>query len=420
MKRLIILGGNPETSYLVDTLKKNGLHIILIDPNPNSPAKKNANESYDLDCLNYSELKKLTKKISPDGILVGVADILVENYFKLCKDLNYPTYATEKALMSFKDKFSFIKICQKFGINVTPFDMVKKNDDLKNNNFNFPVFVKPIDNGGGLGMTVAKSFEELNKSIINAFKFTRSEHVLVEKLMSCDDLFCHYTFVNGEYFVTAIGDRYTTKKSQSGSKVCIGALYPSKHSEEFLEKVHPKLLDLFSYLELKNGIMNIQFFYENGEFYAYDPGFRLQGEGIHIHLNAEHGIDHRLMLSEFALNGEVSEKYKSLREKFVSSKKFCLTHWVLLKSGKIIDIKGISKIKKLDSFVDIVQRFFVEDEIGIESMGTEKQVFARIYLQNGDFHKLINDSAYIKKTLQVNAVNESLIYDQLDIEKMKL
>ena len=97
-----------------------------------------------------------------------------------------------------------------------------------------------------------------------------------------------------------------------------------------------------------------------------------------------------------------------------------MTHWVLLKSGKISDIKGISEIKKLGSFADIVQRLYVEDEIGIESMGTEKQVFARIYLQNDDFQNLIKDSAYIKKILQVNAVNESLIYDQLDIEEMKL
>ena len=48
-KKLIILGGNPETGVLVDIANSMGIHTIVVDPNPNAPAKKNASESYDID-----------------------------------------------------------------------------------------------------------------------------------------------------------------------------------------------------------------------------------------------------------------------------------------------------------------------------------------------------------------------------------
>ena len=37
---------------------------------------------------------------------------------------------------------------------------------------------------------------------------------------------------------------------------------------------------MINYLDIKNGILSIQCFVKNNELYPYDPGFRLQGEGI--------------------------------------------------------------------------------------------------------------------------------------------
>ncbi len=39
MKKLMILGGNPETAILVDTAISMGIYTIVVDPNPDAPAK---------------------------------------------------------------------------------------------------------------------------------------------------------------------------------------------------------------------------------------------------------------------------------------------------------------------------------------------------------------------------------------------
>ena len=80
-KKLLILGGNPETGILVDTANNLGIYTIVIDPNPESPAKQFAKKYYNIDGFDIPNLSKVAKDEKVDGILVGVADILVKPYF---------------------------------------------------------------------------------------------------------------------------------------------------------------------------------------------------------------------------------------------------------------------------------------------------------------------------------------------------
>ena len=64
MKKLIILGGNPETAVLVDIAESMGIHTIVIDPVPDTPAKKRASETYEIDGFDV------------DGIVAKLMDIL--------------------------------------------------------------------------------------------------------------------------------------------------------------------------------------------------------------------------------------------------------------------------------------------------------------------------------------------------------
>ena len=125
--------------------------------------------------------------------------------------------------------------------------------------------------------------------------------------MECDDMAVYYTFRNGTPYLSATYDRITTKIQGDFSPVGIGAIYPSKNTDLFVEKIHPKLSDFFKKLNIQNGILNLQFFVENNTFYAYDPGFRLQGEAPHIHLAHINGFDHRKMLINFAFTGVLGE-----------------------------------------------------------------------------------------------------------------
>ena len=109
-KRLLILGGNPETGALVRHANNMGIHTIVIDPNPNAIAKQFAKESYDIEVMDVEKLYEKVITLNLDGVLVGVADILVASYFHLCSKLKFPCYATEKAIQVFTSKNDFRNI----------------------------------------------------------------------------------------------------------------------------------------------------------------------------------------------------------------------------------------------------------------------------------------------------------------------
>jgi hypothetical protein len=137
---------------------------------------------------------------------------------------------------------------------------------------------------------------------------------------------------------------------------------------------------MFKGIGIKNGILAVQFFVEGDDFYAYDPGFRLQGEAMHIYINEINGFDHRLMLINFALTGSMGVDDIDKRNDFLFHGKQACTLWVLLKSGRIQDINGLDELQDDPSVVFIMQRFSIGDIVLEEMIGNERQVLARIYI----------------------------------------
>ncbi|MBO0330192.1 ATP-grasp domain-containing protein [[Muricauda] lutisoli] len=417
-KKLIILGGNPETGVLVDIAVSMGIHTIVVDPNPDAPAKKNATESFDIDGFDVDAIVNLAKKEEVDGILVGVADILVKPYREICNKLGFPCYATEKAVEAFCSKDGYKKYCAEHGVQDIPGIYLTKNDSIrKPKGLELPLMVKPVDSGGGVGMKICRDEEDYNSTVEKALKFSKKGVVLVEKYMDehCDDMSAYYTFKDGIPYLSATFDRTLTRIQGNSSPIALGTVYPSKYTKSFVEKVHPKLSELFKSTGVQTGVINVQFFVENNEFYSYDPGFRLQGEAPHIHLEHINGFDHRKMLINYALTGVFGEDDFAEKNDYMMRGKSACSVWVLLKAGKIDSIQGLDDVKSHKNVNFVVERFKVGDTVKDEWVGTERQVLFRIYTDADsivDINKTIED---IKNTLKITDANG----DDMVIEWLK-
>jgi len=401
-KKIIILGGNPETAAVVDVANAMGLYTIVIDMGVNSPAKRKAAKSYDLDVFEVEQVAQIAKDNNVDGVLVGVADILVKPYKDICDILDIPCYATSEAVEAFCSKDGFKKYCLEHEIQDIPGIYIEGIENMDEpHNLGYPVMIKPVDNGGGVGMKICRNENDYKVSAKTAFGFSKKGVILVERYMDCDDMAAYYTFKDGVPYISAISDRVTTKIQGDASPVCIGAVYPSKYTVLFVEQMHPKLCELFSDLKIKNGILNIQFFVEDGIVYAYDPGFRLQGEAPHFHLLHLHGFDHRKMLLNFALTGEFGDdNFSSINDYNFKGKNAC-TVWVLLKGGQIKSIEGVENIKADDNIHFVLERFKEGDVVEESFLGTERQVYARIYLVEDSIKEVNQKIEKIKSLLKI-------------------
>jgi biotin carboxylase len=403
-KKLIILGGNPETGVLVDIAESMGIYTIVIDPNPHAPAKKRASKTYDIDGFDVDKIVSVAREEKVDAVLVGVADILVKPYREICEKLNFPCYATEKAVEAFCSKDGFKRYCAEYDIQDIPGIYITKDSEVKKpQNISYPLMVKPVDSGGGVGMKICRDDEDYNATVETALKYSKKGVVLVEKYMdtNCDDMAVYYTFRNGKAYLSATYDRQLTRLQGDSSPIAIGTVYPSKYTDRFVKEIHPKLCELFEGLNIQAGVLNIQFFVENGVFYIYDPGFRLQGEAPHIHLADINGFDHRKMLINFAFTGVFGEDDFPEKNDYKFRGKTASSIWILLKGGKIDRVEGIDEIRSHENVCYVMQRFKVGDIVKDEFLGTERQIIYRIYVNAESMNKVNDIITDFKNTLKV-------------------
>ena len=162
--------------------------------------------------------------------------------------------------------------------------------------------------------------------------------------------------------------------------MCLGGTYPSKHLDEYFERMHENTVRMFKEIGIENGILMLSGFYEDGEFYVYDTGFRLQGEAPHLLMKAIHGFDQREMLIRFALTGSEGNIDLKKDDDTKLRGKWASTLWFLLRKGHISKIEGLDKISEDKRVVANIQRLNEGDDVLPEWIGNEKQVLTRMYL----------------------------------------
>lgn len=418
-KKLLILGGNPETIPLVEIANEMGIKTIVSSGRHTDAAKKVAWKSYDVDGMDVPGLIALARDEKVDGVLVGVADVLVPSYCKVCDALNLPCYATQQIVDVFAFKDVFKATCERYGVHGIPefyLDADLKREDL--DKIVYPVMVKPVDNGGGVGMTVAYNEEELIEGVEKALNASNKKRFIVEKYMRCDDMGMYYTFKDGYCSASCIYDRYTTDEQPGLSRVCLGGTYPSKHLDEYFERMHDNVVRMFREIGIKNGVLMLSGFYENGEFYVYDTGFRLQGEAPHLLMKAIHGFDQREMLIRFALTGSEGDVDLRTDDDTRLRGKWAATLWFLLKQGKIAKITGLESINEDKRVVANIQRLHEGDEVLPEWIGNEKQVLTRLYLVCNTKTELADALKYYMNTVKVfDKDGNNLLLKGFDVDK---
>lgn len=396
-----ILGGNPETGTLVQVANAMGLRTVVIDPYPHSPAKRHAAVACDVDVTDLDAVDRVIAQEGIQGVLVGVADPLVPFYQKICARHDFFCYATEPIIQALTTKSRFADTCVAHGIPVTPNFAVDVSSSEGIEALVYPVVVKPVDAGAGVGVSVCRTPDECRDGIAKALSVSIRKEILIEKFMQCDDIFAYYTFVDGVAHLSALADRYKTDKQGQFSSVCIAAEYPSRHASRFMQEVHPQLVKMFQALGIRNGVLVIQFFVDDTAFYAYDPGFRLQGEAPHIYLKHFNQFDHREMLLRFAMTGSMwSGDFASVNDPDFKGQ-HATTVWVLLQAGRVGLVQGLDAIRAHPRVIEVLQRFAQGDVVSADMVGTERQVFARIYTISNTPEEASDMLRFIHETLVV-------------------
>lgn len=408
--KILILGGNALSCDIVDAAKKLGLYTIVTDwyDTKTSPAKLIANEYWNISTTDYQTLTEKIKEENVSGALTGFSDSYLLPYQHLCHLNCLPCYATKEQFEWTLDKALFKLKCKQYGVNVVPEFALKEFNPNQINHAN-RVIIKPVDNSGSRGICLCDSPDDFKIMLSHSLKYSDKKQVVIERYMDCDDVSFEYTIQNGEVMLSAICDRYIYKTKEAGS-VTSKLIYPSKYLSCYLAETDEKVKRMFQNEGLKNGVLFMQAFVENGQFYFYEMGYRLSGGRHYIFTEKENGRSAVEELVRFSVTGCMSE----VRLAGYINPAFndvCCQLSLLGKSERIARIIGQEEIEKIPEILDASYYYCEGETIG--KQGTTAQIFARIHLVAASKEKLDEIINKIKNTLIVeNDKGENLIINE--------
>lgn len=397
-KKLLLLGGHTLMIHVITKAREMGIYTIVTDYVKDAPAKKVADESYDISTLDVEALIELAREKNVDGVFTGYVDINLAPCRKVCEALGLPFYASLEQLDATMNKVNFKNNCRKYGITVV--------NDIQDeylvgdySKVAYPVIVKPADSYSSKGISVCFKKEEMPIAIEKAYANSTCKQIVVEEYIEAEDVYLYFTIQDGYLSLSAMADRLLNDEQYGCAPQPVGYFFPSKYIDIYFEKVHDKLQNMMNDLNIKDGSFFMQGFVVEGDIVFFEMGLRLSGGAGYLQISNQNEIDQIAMHIRYALTGRFEGW--SLKEcdnpRF---KKPACVLVVLLKDGKISKIDGLEKAVSNPNVFNIVQFKHEGDELAAK--GTLNQVFARIYCCANDENELMDTVTYIKRNLRIN------------------
>lgn len=395
MKKLLILGGKPIGSCeLAEHAKKRGIYTIVTDYLEDSPAKLIADERWEISTADLDKLEAKARECKVDGVLTGVHGFNIRKMAELTERLGLPCYCTVEQRIKIANKKYFKKLCEKHQIRISrEYKLNPLTDDISG--IEYPVIVKPADNGGSRGFSKCSNAEELKDGYRIAAELSDTSDVLIEEFIPYDAAIIHYTARDGEISFGGISDKISKKLGENGGLVMALQHFPSEHIPRYLEEVDKKAVAMLKEMGIKEGPIWIEAFNNNGEFIFNEMGFRFGGSMTNYPVRYYYGRDQLREMVDYALG--IKEVYDTTVDT-AEYPYYCILP-VHSKAGVINSVQGEDEVKNMPE-VEAVTRVHYKGD-NIQDWGTANQVFCYLHIKYRSKEGLKNSIAKIKDTLKV-------------------
>lgn len=404
-KKFLILGGIALSKEIAKYAKLLNFDVYVADYLKDSPAKKIADKSFLIDALDTNAISELIKTEKIDGILTGFVDLLLPYYYEICRKTGLFYYGTNEQFKILHDKVLFKNLCKRHNIPVVEEYEINSIDDEESiNNLHFPVLLKPVDNSGGRGITICHNVSEFKNNYLESLKFSKSKKILIERYMQSKEVTIFYILKDGEIKLSAMGDRHIKHFSDDKIPLPVAYTFPSIHLKKYEKDLNDKVINMFKSIGLRNGMIFIQSFIENGECVIYEMGYRLTGSLEYNIIEHASGYNPLQMMVEQAVFGKTYSNITKLANPYFKNKYCNITF--LINPGTIKKIEGVEQIKKISNVLDLFLSYEEGDEIPFSAKGTLAQVVARVFAFAPNYEELTKTIELIHSKFKVISTDD--------------
>ena len=412
-KKLLVLGGKPIGS--IELVELN-LYVIVTDflPEEQSPAKRFADESWNISTSEIDILEELCKKNHIDGILTAVHEFNINQMLNLCERLNKPCYCNRSTWLFCDNKLAFKSLCEDSGIPVAKKYDISISDEETLSKLIYPLIVKPVDGSGSRGFSICYNVKELVVGYNKALGFSGTQTVVVEDFIPYDAVIIHYTMNKGFCYYSGMSDKFSARFKSTGASVMGLQTFPSKGESIYLETLNDKVCTMFEKAGFVEGPIWIEAFFDGKDKFIFNEmGYRFGGSLTNYPVKYFYNIDQLDMMISIALGESLLMHYSKLSRMW----NYCILP-IHIKEGRITSIKGVDEIKAREDVYAYVPVHYLHDEI--KDWGSAQQVFCYLHILYFTKFALKQTIEEILSSLKVfDEERNNMLYTLYDLNNLK-
>jgi biotin carboxylase len=265
MKKILLLGAGHEQSIAIKQAKKLNYFVIVCDENPNAHGFQFADLFFVVNINSVDKIYEIGKKNNIDGIFTHGVE-LPHIVSKVAERLGLPCLSSIKAERA-TNKSKRIQFLNENSIPCAQFRHVKNKNELmiKGQEIGFPLVIKPIDNAGARGVRLVENENQLIEAYDEAVNYSVIKEVLLEEVLSGQEISTESIIYNGEITTFAFADRnYNKKEIFAPYFIEDGINFPSNLSDELKQKVLDLVEKTIRCLEIDFGAAKGDIIIDNG------------------------------------------------------------------------------------------------------------------------------------------------------------
>lgn len=256
-KKILILGGGQYHIRTIKAVKDLGYKIYCLDKSSSAPAFQYADYFAAIDIFDREEVLKYARKHTIDGIM-PINDFGTRSAFYASQKLNLisPSLLTgicsnNKDIM--RDVWNVEGLNQPRYMVFNPY-ATQINEIIER--IGFPLIIKPTDTGGGgRGIMVVSSIEELKQAIEHAKPFAKHNRLLAEEFIKGVELTVDSFVCKGNVVPVAISDKV---KADSRFRVATSLNFPADIEENIIDEVKKLAILATEAMGVQSGMTHLE------------------------------------------------------------------------------------------------------------------------------------------------------------------
>lgn len=262
--------------------KEMGLHVAVVDFNPQAIGIPYADEYYNASTMDEDAVLAAAESYKPDGIMTLATDMPMRGVAKTSDKLHLHSISYETAVKA-TDKYDMIKAFKEHDVPSPWFFVADSLDELKTHEkeFSFPCIIKPTDNAGSHGVAKVYSFQELIDNYEYAHSCSRHGKVIVEEYLDGPEVSVEVMVVNGEVNILQITDKITTEAPHF---VEMGHTQPSRLPNDVQAAIRNVTAGACKAIGIDKGPAHVEMKVTKRGPVMIELGARMGGDNITTHL----------------------------------------------------------------------------------------------------------------------------------------